>query len=295
MGDMPVTSRRAFLQKSAVIASVSKPLFGRDPLRKTNLGVQLYTVRNVITKDPKAILQGIKDIGYTEVEATDYGNFDQIWSAIQETQLTPASIHMNAALLDKDSSEIDARFSMFKQRGFQYVVYPYVAPEKRGGADVYKRLAASLNKAGERAKAQGLTLCYHNHAFEFEQTGGTSPLQILMTETAKDHLALELDIFWVTVAGHHPVDLLKTYTGRIPLLHLKDKAKGIPAQAQYNEKVPKETFKEIGNGSIDIPAVLKAANAAGVKHYFVEQDQTPGDPLESLRQSYAYLSKQFKS
>jgi sugar phosphate isomerase/epimerase len=291
---MPSTSRRAFLQ-AAALASVSKPFFGRDALRRTNLGVELYTVRNVITKDPKAVLQSIKDIGYMEVEATDYGNFDQIWSAIQETQLIPASIHMNAALIDKDSSEIDARFSMFKQHGFQYVAYPYVAPEKRGGADVYKRLAASLNKAGERAKAQGLTLCYHNHAFEFEQLGNTSALQILMTETAKDHLALEMDIFWVTVAGHNPVDLLKTYAGRVPLLHLKDKAKGIPAQTQYNEKVPRETFKEVGNGTINIPAVLKAANAAGVKHYFVEQDQTPGDPLESLRQSYAYLSKQFTS
>jgi sugar phosphate isomerase/epimerase len=292
---MPAISRRSFLAQGAVIASVSKPLFGRDPLRKTNLGVQLYTVRNVITKDPKAVLQSIKDIGFTEIEATDYGNFDQIWSAIQEVQLKPTSIHLNAALLDKDTHEIDARLSVFKQRGFQYVVYPYVAPEKRGGADVYKRLAALLNKAGERAKMQGLTLCYHNHAFEFEQMGNTSPLQILMTETAKDHLALEMDIFWVTVAGHNPVDLLKTYTGRVPLLHLKDKAKGIPAQTQYNEKVPRETFKEVGNGSIDIPAVLKAADAAGVKHYFVEQDQTQGDPLESLRQSYAYLSKQFSS
>ena len=292
---MPATSRRAFLGQAAALGSVSKPLFGRDPLLKTNLGVELYTVRNVITKDPKTVLQSIKDMGYTEVEATDYGNFDQIWSAIQEAQLTPASIHMNAALLDKDTHEIDTRFSLFKQKGFQYVVYPYVAPEKRGGADVYKRLAASLNKAGERAKAHGLTLCYHNHAFEFERIGDTSPLQILMTETAKDHLALEMDIFWVTVAGHNPVDLLGTYAGRVPLLHLKDKAKGIPAQAQYNEKVPPATFKEVGNGSIDIPAVLKAADTAGVKHYFVEQDQTPGDPLQSLRQSYVYLSKQFKN
>ncbi len=291
---MSATSRRAFFAQTAAIASLSKPLFGRDPLRKTNLGVQLYTVRNVITKDPKAVLRSIKDIGFTEIEATDYGNFDQIWSVIQETQLKPVSIHGNAALLDKGGSELDERLAAFKQKGFQYIVYPYVAPEKRGGADVYKRMAASLNKAGERAKAQGLTLCYHNHAFEFERIGDTSPLQILLTETAKDHLALELDIFWVTVAGHDPVDLLKTHAGRIPLLHLKDKAKGVPAATQYNEKVPKETFKEIGNGSIDIPAVLKAADAAGVKHYFVEQDQTSGDPLDSLRQSYTYLNKQFK-
>jgi sugar phosphate isomerase/epimerase len=90
------------------------------------------------------------------------------------------------------------------------------------------------------------------------------------------------------------VDLLKTYAGRVPLLHLKDKDKSLAATAQYNENVPKETFKEIGNGYIDIPAVLKAADAAGAKHYFVEQDQTP-DPIASLKQSYEYLSKQFGS
>ena len=113
-----------------------------------------------------------------------------------------------------------------------------------------------------------------------------------MENTDKRNVGLEMDVFWVTVAGHDPVDLLGTYAGRVPLLHVKDKAKGIPAAPQFNENVPKQTFKEAGNGSIDIPAVLRAADTAGVKHYFVEQDQTP-DPIASLRQSYEYLSKHF--
>ena len=85
---------------------------------------------------------------------------------------------------------------------------------------------------------------------------------------------------------------MKKYSGRVSLLHLKDKAKGLPTQ--YNEKVPPTTFKEIGNGSIDIPAVLSAADAEGVRQYFVEQDQST-DPIVSLRQSYNYLKTQFKS
>ena len=101
-----------------------------------------------------------------------------------------------------------------------------------------------------------------------------------------------MDIFWVSVAGQNPAELLRKYSGRVPLLHLKDKEKGVPAQAQYNENVPKETFKEVGNGSVDIPAVLKAADNAGAKHYFVEQDQTP-DPISSLRQSFDYVKKYF--
>lgn len=160
--------------------------------------------------------------------------------------------------------------------------------------DVFKSLAQMLNTSGKRAKALGLKMCYHNHAFEFEPlTGGTLGLDVLMNETDKSAVSLELDIFWTSVAGHDPVALLKKYSGRVPLLHLKDKAQGLATQ--YNEKVPPETFKEIGNGSIDIPVVLSTANSAGVRHYFVEQDQTSGDPIASLRQSYTYLQSQFKS
>ena len=91
------------------------------------------------------------------------------------------------------------------------------------------------------------------------------------------------------MAGEDPVAWLKSQKGRVDLVHLKDKAKDTPKQ--FNEKVARTAFKETGNGVLDFPAILKAARAAGVKHYFVEQDQTPGDPIESLRQSYQNLSK----
>ena len=83
--------------------------------------------------------------------------------------------------------------------------------------------------------------------------------------------------------------MLKQHAGRVPLLHLKNKAEG--TEVRFNEGVPHAAFKEVGTGAIDIPAVLRAAQAAGVKHYFVEQDRTPGNPIDSLRQSYEYLSK----
>jgi len=102
-------------------------------------------------------------------------------------------------------------------------------------------------------------------------------------------VALEMDVFWVSVAGHDPVGMLQEWKGRVALLHLKDKAKGTPVQ--YNEGVDRTAFKEVGSGSLDFTAILKAAPAAGVKHYFVEQDQTPGDPIESLRKSYEFVSR----
>jgi sugar phosphate isomerase/epimerase len=207
--------------------------------------------------------------------------------------LEPVSVHVDTAIFMEGGGKLDEAIAKCKAFGFQYVVVPYIPPAQRGGPEVFKKLAGILNTSGEKAKAAGLTLAYHNHAFEFEPQGGTTGLDILMKETHKGIVNLELDIFWASVAGHDPVSILKKYSGRIPLLHLKDKASGIATQ--YNEKVPKETFKEIGNGSIDIPAVLAAAKKENVHHYFVEQDQTPGDPLDSLRQSYKYLSAHFAS
>jgi len=118
---------------------------------------------------------------------------------------------------------------------------------------------------------------------------GTNGFQALMARLDKNLCGFEMDCFWVSVAGHNPVDLLHKLSGRVPLLHLKDKAQGTPVM--YKESVERSAFKEVGHGVIDWPEVLRAAQSAGVEHYFVEQDQTPGDPVESLRQSFAYLSK----
>ena len=130
---------------------------------------------------------------------------------------------------------------------------------------------------------------YHNHGFEFEALpDGRRPLDLLVSRTDPSLVRLEVDVFWVGITGADPVDLLTQYKGRVALVHLKDTAKGAP-HATDESKVPAATFQEVGSGSLDFPAILKAADAAGVEHYFVEQDHTPGDPIASLRKSYDYL------
>lgn len=290
---MSRTSRRVFVAQSAALLPLARGLFGYESLRASNLGVQLYTVRSVIGKDPAATLQAIQKIGYTEIEAI-YASLDEIWPALKQTSLQPVSVHIDEALFAKGGSDLDAALANVKERGFKYAVVPYIPVDQRGGADMFKRLAETLNKSGEKAKSNGLHLCYHNHAFEFKPLDGKTGLEILLSETQKDLVSLELDIFWVSIAGHNPVDLLKTYSGRVRLLHLKDKSRTF-TQTQFNENVPKDTFKEDGSGSVDIPAALAAANTAGVEHYFVEQDQTPGDPIASLQKSFNYLKTQFNS
>jgi sugar phosphate isomerase/epimerase len=118
---------------------------------------------------------------------------------------------------------------------------------------------------------------------------GTSGFQVMMDRLDPKLCGFELDCFWVSVAGNDPAALLTKLSGRVPLVHLKDKLAGTPVL--YKESVDRGAFKEVGNGTLDWKAILKAAAAAKVEHYFVEQDQTPGDPVESLRQSFANLQK----
>ena len=286
---MKTTSRRDFLGCSALALSSAGTfrLSAADPLDA--IGVQLYTVRDILGAKTAQTLQALDRIGYQEVEAI-WASVDAIWADLKKTRLKPVSIHLDSALFTPENSgKLSAAISRCKELGFQYAVYPYLPPNQRGGLDAIKALADTLNHAGDECRKAGLQFCYHNHAFEFEPIGATTGIETLLNRTDKALVGWEMDIFWVSVGGHNPVDLLRQHAGRVPLLHLKNKAQG--TAVQYNESVPRTAFKEVGNGALDIAAILRAASVAGVQHYFVEQDQTPGDPVESLRQSYDYLRK----
>jgi sugar phosphate isomerase/epimerase len=279
-------SRRSILQAGSVAASLAA--FGRAKTL-SSLGVQLYTVRGVLPEKPLETLRAIEAIGYREIE-TGGVPMDKIWPALQQTKLKGVSAHLDSALVTKGpEADLERTLADLKQKGFTYAVYPYLPPNERGGVEAIKKLAAALNRAAAKAQAAGLKFCYHNHAFEFEPVNGEPLVHTLIAETDPKLVGFEVDCFWVSVAGHNPAQIVTHLAGRVPLLHLKDKAPDTPVR--YNESVPRPTFKEVGHGVVDWPAVLQAAEKAGVEHYFVEQDQTPGDPVASLRQSFEYLSK----
>jgi sugar phosphate isomerase/epimerase len=277
---MQPIGRRAFLSLAAASAL---PSFART---LDVVGVQLYTLRTVMPKDPLGTLRALETIGYREVELTTDG-LDGVSAALKQTALKPVSLHLDSALFIRNQAQLPAALADAKTRGVEYVVCPYVAPADRGGADMMRRLGETLSKAGEMAQKLGLRLCYHNHAFDFEPSGNGTLLDVLLQAADPKLVGLELDIMWAHVAGLDPASVLEKYGSRIELLHLKNVAGGI--EKRYKEDVPNDAFREVGNGVIAIPAVLAAAARAGVKHYFVEQDQTPGDPVASLRESYRYL------
>jgi sugar phosphate isomerase/epimerase len=279
-----MTSRREFLQ-AATIAAL--PIAARAAQLKS-IGVQLYTVRTVLPQKPEETLKAIRAIGYQEVEAT-WADFDKIFPLVQATGLKAVSMHVDNKLMTKGADEMSRVVEMLKGWGFKYAVHPYVPAEDRGGADVMKAMADKLNLFGEKCRAVGIQAAYHNHAFEGASAGDKTLFQVLIDNTDKKLVGFEIDCFWISVSGNDPVEFIKKLSGRVPLLHLKDKAQG--TEQQFNEQVPRTAFKEVGNGVLDWPGILRAAAAAGTQHYFVEQDQTPGDPLDSIKQSYNYLSK----
>ena len=256
------------------------------------IGVQLYTVRDQMSKDPAAALKAIAEIGYKEVEII-HTTLATVGPLAKQYGLNAVSTHVDVRLLTGQSvsggGDLATVIGQAQEAGIKYIVMPSIMPNDRPkDAAGFASLGASLGKAGEQIKKAGLQLCYHNHAFEFTPLpDGRRSLDVLLAATDPELLKLEMDVFWVSVAGADPVTLINQYKGRVALMHLKDKMKGAPVS--LTEMVPRTTFVEVGSGALDFPAILKAANAAGVQHFFVEQDQTPGDPIDSLRKSYQYL------
>jgi sugar phosphate isomerase/epimerase len=300
MGEMT----RRDVVRLAVAGGIGTLVAGRLEARApASLGVQLYTVRDQMTKDPQATLKAIADIGYREVELLR-GGLTKVAAMAKSVGLSPVAVHVEPPFFTGKwdawsfmRSSVPADYDLAavikdaKAAGVKFIVLPYLMPPERPtGVKGYSEFAAMLNRAGEQVTRAGLTFCYHNHAFEFAPLeGGQMPLDLLLAETKPELVKLELDVFWVSVAGHDPVAMMKKYSGRVPLLHLKDKQKGAPT-ALEESKVPPTTFVPVGSGALDFKALLAAAPAAGVQHYFVEQDHAVGStPLEGIAASFKYL------
>ncbi len=275
-------NRRSFLSgilSSSALLAKKKAGFDRP------LGVQLYTVRSIFPKDPEGVIKSIAQIGYKEAEVLQ-ANIDQVMPLLKENGMTAPSGHFDTGLITGKRKDMswEGAIDQAKKYGLNFMVMPYIAPEERGNLDFYRALADKMNHAGEACAKAGLQFCYHNHAFEFEGKKGERPWDVLNERWDKTLVHLEVDVFWVTVAGLSASEFVREYSKRVPLVHLKDEAFGTPQQ--FNERVKPEAFKEVGTGLLDFRAILRACEAAGVQHYIVEQDQTKGNPVESLRLSY---------
>ena len=277
-------NRRELLKQMAWVTAGS--FFMNDALalhdaKNKKVGVQLYTLRDAISKDAKGSLKRVAELGFGEVENFGYnGKFFGMDASTYKTLLgdlgmtAPSGHYMYGNILNGWEKAVEDA----KAIGHDYMVLAYLTPPERKSLDDYKKIAENLNKAGEVCKKAGIQLCYHNHEFEFEAMNGQLPFDILTGETDAGLVKIELDLYWAMVAGQDPVALFKKHKGRIALWHVKDM-----------DKTPKKNFTEVGNGVIDFTTIFKNAKTSGMKHFFVEQDVCPGSPFDSISQSIGYI------
>jgi sugar phosphate isomerase/epimerase len=250
------------------------------------LGAQTYTVRDLMPTKGAETLRAIAAIGYKEVEIT-FDEATKYAAVLKETGLKATGSHMQADT--HRPQQLDEFIDKAKELGIPAIGVAYVTPgQRKNPAEFWPRfIDQTLNWTGEQCAKAGLTFYYHHHNFEFDPKFRAIDL---MYEKLNKDVKLEIDCFWASVAGTDPASMIEHWSGRIFALHLKDKAKGTPVSYE-TDQVKHDEFLAVGSGVIDWSKVLKNAERAGVQHYYVEQDYTPGDPIESLKKSYAYLRK----
>lgn len=290
-----MTSRRSFL-KATTLASAGLLIRPSSSWMAPPIGLQLYTVRDAMQKDPAGALKKVAGLGFNTVEGATYTGTQQFYGMdakafallLKQERLAMPSSHYMLGEAKMNGSDIkgtllhewDKAVDDAATVGIKYMVCAYLMEDERGNLDHYKQLAERFNKAAEVCKKAGIQFCYHNHDFEFQQQDGQVPYNVLLQNTDKDLVKMEMDIYWVKKAGLDPIALMKEHKGRFPLWHVKDM-----------DKTPAKAFTEVGNGSIDFKEIFKHAGDAGMKYFFVEQDQCPGDPFVSITQSIKYIKK----
>ncbi len=240
------------------------------------IGLQLYTIRSEMANGVEATLERVASIGYEEVEFAGYFGHSptEIRDMLARTGLRSPATHIPpdfepdawARILD-DANEV----------GHRYVVVASIPRAMRSDLDAWRRTAAAMTSAGERARAAGLSYAYHNHDFEFKEMEGRVPFDVFCEESDEYLVSIELDLFWIIHGGADPIDFFERWPGRVPMVHVK----GRTADGD---------MVDVGAGVIDWAGIFDHAGHAGMEHFFVEHD-TPDGPFRSIETSYGYMRR----
>lgn len=314
-------TRRQFLRQASLLTAASALPWANLFANKDNMqhiGIQLFSLPKTLDTDLRAGLTMLAEMGYKEIElfgpypfsapATIEGwkrmapmlgfsgsgyfgkTAQELRALLDELGLSTPSAHTD---LDTLEAHMDQLGEAAQVLGFQYVVLPAIPDARRTSLDDYRRMADTFNSIGENAKRVGLTFAYHNHGYGFQEVNGQIPTRLLLDNTDPELVALEMDIFWTAAAGVDPVELLRAYGSRYRLLHLKNmrEAKRFAGDggdfSQWMALFP--YMSTAGEGVLDLPGIISAAEALGVKHYLVEQDLV-ASPEVALKSSFDYLA-----
>ena len=268
-------------------SSVSGAPAGIGPSFKGKIGLQLYSLREQFPKDVPGTLDEVKNWGikYAELAGTYGLSPEEFTKQLAARGIKPIGAHFDYDRYKKDPEAV-AREA--KELGLKYAGCAWIPHKGDFDEATCHEAAAVFNKAGEVMAKHGLKFFYHCHGYEFQPHGQGTLFDLLMQETDPKLVSFEMDIFWVVFPNQDPVKLFKKYGSRWKLVHLKDMRKGTPRGALTGGTDVKNDAA-LGEGLMDLPAILKAAKAAGVKYYFIE-DESPWSE-QQIPKSLRYLEQ----
>ena len=262
------------------------------------VAVQLYSVREDAAANMRDTLEKVKAMGYDGVEFAGLYGHDplELKARCDEIGLVPISAHVTFNDMRKNPEGVLAAYAAI---GCKFVAVPYLAEQDRPGTEGFAKTIEDVEIIGKAAKKLGMQLLYHNHDFEFLKIDGKYALDILYDTVPADYLQTELDVCWVNVGGEDPSAYIRKYTGRAPVVHLKDfwgeKSDDMYELIGIKSNAPKRPsgfeFRPVGSGLQNFPSILEAAKDAGAEWVVVEQDKPSMDltPMESIKKSRDYL------
>lgn len=266
--------RRTFILAAAALAAGCGKKSEQPAARLTEnapLGLQLYTVRDLMAEDVVATLELVAGIGYREVEMAGYFDTppETMKRQLEAAGLAAPSTHVGYGDFLADANRvIDHALAV----GHRFVVVPAVPDNERGTLDDYRRHAENFNRWSEACDGAGLRFGYHNHSYEFEKIDGEIPYDLLLSGTDPQRVEMELDLAWARAGHADPLAYFQAWPGRFPLIHIKD------LDANGNES-------DVGSGDVAFEAVFRQAKAAGLRHGFIERDHAT-DVRASIRHNY---------
>ena len=267
--------------------------------------MQLYTVRDQMAKDFPGTLARVARIGYKEVEFAGYYNQSpqDVRALLDRLGLAAPSSHVGLDALQKD---LAGQIRVARTVGHEFVTVPALMEPLTGravGADYWQRTAAEFNRVARALQAEGVGFAYHNHSFEFQPLAdGRTGYDVLLAETDPALVRFELDLFWATFAGQDPVAMFQRHPGRYAMWHVKDmrgvaearrEAAAASGSAMQKMQGAMARLAAVGTGELDFRRIFAAAQQAGLRHYFVENDAAPTTPssLSDVETSYQNLTR----
>ncbi len=270
--------RRTMIAGAAALAA-APAIAQRGRQAGPPIGLQLYTLRALFQADPVATLEQVARIGYRQVEYGG-GGFDTMNPAtLRRTTdrlgLTAPSVHIGYdALKDRFAPSV----AMAKTLGAETVVLPYLDAGHRT-EDGFRDVIATVNRVARQLRQEGLGFAYHNHDFEFTtRPGGVSLYDRLVRDSDPALVRFELDLFWAVKAGEDPLALIRRLAGRIYAYHVKDMTAG-------------GDMTSVGAGRIDFAAIFRLNRLAGVRRFYVENDESPAPYLPDITTSFTNLNR----